>query len=90
MKMFGKVVKLPDGRVGTVVYSGLDGFGIKWGVHDPPESDFEGTFGGVVPCSSDCKYTDETWPWAPDAMLRKPYPSATFECVGDDYEIVDR
>jgi len=27
----GEVVKLPNGSEGTVVYHGLDGYGIKWG-----------------------------------------------------------
>lgn len=28
---FGTIVKLPDGRLGTVVYKGYDGYGIAWG-----------------------------------------------------------
>lgn len=27
----GALVRLPDGRVGTAVYHGLDGYGIRWG-----------------------------------------------------------
>ena len=32
----GTVVKLPDGRIGTAVYNGLDGYGIAWGIHQEP------------------------------------------------------
>lgn len=32
----GTVIILPDGRQATVVYHGLDGYGIKWGRHEAP------------------------------------------------------
>jgi hypothetical protein len=32
----GTTIKLPDGRIGTVVYHFLDGYGIAWGVHKEP------------------------------------------------------
>ena len=37
----GTVVKLPDGRIGTAVYNGLDGYGIAWGVHAKPYPEAE-------------------------------------------------
>jgi hypothetical protein len=88
----GTIVRVPDGRIGTVVYNGLDGVGIKWGVHHPDPSDFDGTYGGVVSPSRDM--TD--FPWEPDAMLRDPYSNPEWqtpglEYVGEDYrcEIVE-
>lgn len=69
----GTVVKLPDGRRGTVVYNGLDGVGIKWGAHSVSLADLD-------------KLT-VNFNWYPDAMLREPYPSAELPCVGNDYEV---
>lgn len=78
----GTIVRLPDGRVGTTVYNGLDGVGIKWGVHYLPK-DFVGTSGGLAH-----NVPPADWPWFPDAMLREPYPSASLPCVGENFEIV--
>jgi hypothetical protein len=61
---------MPDGRVGTVVYNGLDGVGIKWGRHKVDEDTFSGTFGNVFEPSVDVR----DWPWHPDAILRDPWP----------------
>lgn len=33
----GTVVRLPDGREGTVVYHNLDGYGVRWGRVDSAE-----------------------------------------------------
>lgn len=71
----GTLIQLPDGREGTVVYHGLDGYGIKWGRHVVPVDELKR-----------CEAGDE---WAPDAMLRDPYPHAIkngIECVGEEYE----
>ncbi len=85
----GTHVKLPDGRVGTTVYNGLDGIGIKWGIHHPSLEDFEGTSGGCVDIPADCPAASDDWPWKPDAMLRDPYPgSGDAECVGEEYELI--
>lgn len=82
------IVRLPDGREGTVVYSGLDGEGIKWGRHEIPEGELEKHVClpaiGVV-----SEHPGEKYPWFPDAMLRNPYPSADLPCVGQDYEVVE-
>jgi len=79
----GTKVKMKDGRIGTVVYNGLDGVGVMWGEHNPDPADFEGTSGG---CFDDD--VREDWPWHPEAMLRDSYPSASLPCVGDDYEVI--
>ena len=68
----GTLIRLPDGREGTVVYHGLDGYGIKWGRHRVPVNELNLFKAG-----------DE---WAPEAMLREPYPGAELECVGEEYE----
>lgn len=81
----GTIVRLPDGRIGTTVYHGLDGVGIKWGRHQPKPEDFVGTTGGV--CGESMP---DDWPWEPDAMLREPYPNATAPCVGEEFEILEK
>jgi len=78
----GTFVKLPDGRIGTVVYHGLDGYGIQWGeIKVDVEEILKGNaqFGPEIPAP---------YKWHPEAMLRDAYPSAEIECVGDDYEIL--
>ncbi|MFA6064006.1 MAG: hypothetical protein WC736_15565 [Gallionella sp.] len=77
----GTVVRLSDGRYGTVVYNGLDGVGIKWGRHQVTLDDLLGS-GGML----DEKVPND-YPWKADAMLRNPYPGAEMPCVGEDYEI---
>ena len=75
----GTLIRLPDGREGTVVYHGLDGYGIKWGrvrVDVDAILRTQPLF-GTAP---------ENWAWSPDAMLRDPYPGATVECVGTEYD----
>lgn len=70
----GTVVRLPDGREGTVVYHHLDGYGIRWG---RIEVDAEALNSFTA--------ADDL---APEAMLRDPYPSATVECVGEEYDVI--
>ena len=80
----GQLVRLPDGRVGTAVFNGLTGVGIKWGRHKPDPADFEGSAG-------DCfgKTRPKDWPWYPDAMLRDPRVSKTLgmPCVCDESRV---
>ena len=78
----GVVVRLPDGRIGTVVYNGLDGVGIKWGSYSITTEDIKG-HGGLFsePPLKDYK-------WFPDAMLRDDYLYADLPCVGGDFEII--
>ena len=79
----GTYIRLPDGREGTVVYHGLDGYGIKWGrmrVDADTILRTQPLFGRAP----------EEWPWFPEAMLRDPYPGSTVACVGEEYERDDR
>ncbi len=77
----GTIIKLPDGREGTVVYHGLNGYGIRWGrlIVDVEAILSQCPVMGEQPEDSE---------WTPQAMLRKPYPGAELECVGGDYEFV--
>ena len=79
----GTIIKVKDGRIGTVVYHGLDGDGIKWGKHNVRIEDFEGTDGNTC-----IDTAPEGFNLFPDAMLREPYPSASVECVGNDFKII--
>ena len=81
----GTIIRLPDGRVGTVVYSGLDGVGIKWGEHRVTLDDVAGSGCGMIGVYDDVPDEYELFP---DAMLRAPYRGASLECVGDDFELV--
>lgn len=81
----GTFVRLPDGREGTVVYHGLDGYGIVWG---RKTVDVEAILSSTPIFSGE----NETNIPEPKAMLREPYPSAikqNLECVGEDYEVVE-
>ncbi len=79
----GTHIRLPDGRIGTVVYHGLDGHGIKFGEHHPNADDFQDAYAifGNGP---------KDWSWFPDAMLRKTYKGSdsSMEYVGDEFKIV--
>lgn len=84
----GTVVRLPDGRIGTTVYNGLDGVGIKWGEHQPKIEDYMMPGGGVYQSVAGDDRPPLDWPWYPDAMLRDPYPSTDLPCVGESFEII--
>jgi len=81
----GTRVRLPDGREGTVVFNGLSGAGVKWGIHNPDPADFDGTAGDWFG-----RDPGPDWPWRPDAMLRRPALSKSLgiECVGEAYEVL--
>jgi hypothetical protein len=82
----GTHIRLSDGREGTVVYNSLIGVGIKWGLHNPDPSDFEGTTGNTVQ-----EEPRENWPWEPDALLREPssvFERFGMECVGQEFEVI--
>lgn len=78
----GTMVKLPDGRIGTVVYNGLDGVGIKWGEHDVDEK--------ALACGFDQgeDAAPDGYKYFPDAMLREPYGGTELECVGEEYDVI--
>jgi len=87
----GTYIKMADGQIGTVVYNGLDGIGVKWGVYYPDPADFEGTSGNLFNSE-----TPEDWPWYPDAILRDPWAYCEQagwkkeQCVGNDYEVMGK
>jgi len=85
----GTIVRLTDGRVGTVVYHGLDGYGIVWGRRQLAGQDIECLLsGGVFRTTDDGALEDARHRGLmPEAMLRDTYPSADLECVGEAYEI---
>ena len=75
------VIELPDGRIGTICWSHLDGCGSVWGEHifEMPS----GGFGDELP--------------APEFMLREKEREAGFrrgphrsdiECVGHKYDVI--
>ena len=80
----GTVIRLPDGREGTVVFHGLIGYGIQWGrikvdVDEISTGDGNTFQSGIPP----------KWNWAPEAMLREPAMSERLgcECVGKEYTV---
>lgn len=85
----GTIVTMADGRVGTVVYNGLDGVGVKWGRYDITARDLRGS-GGL--CNDDALADYE---WCPDAILREPWNGcermgwSVEQCVGTDYTTED-
>lgn len=74
------VIKLPDGRIGTLCWNHLDGEGGVWGEHHFVMP--EGGFGDELP--------------EPEFMLREKKVEeiirrshkTNVECVGTDYEVV--
>lgn len=82
----GTMIRLPDGREGTVVYHGLDGYGIILG---RVIVDVEAIYG--QPFISDKRNAGVP---VPTAMLRdcgaemnaKLWPG--MECVGEEYEVL--
>lgn len=72
------LIKLPDGRIGTICYNHLDGAGGVWGEHSftMPENGF----GNELP--------------EPDFMLRDKSLEGRIgckksECVGEEFEIIE-
>lgn len=77
----GTIIRLADGRIGTICWRHLDGEGGVWGEHD---------FTGIP------HNFDDAWP-APEFMLREKsvepllrrWPHrADLECVGTEFEIL--
>ena len=82
----GTHVRLPDGREGTVVFNGLVGVGIKWGLHYPNPQDFKGTHGDFIAPEQPM----DNWEWHFDVLLREPElaESVGVECVGEEYAVL--
>jgi len=79
----GTIIELPDGRVGTVVYHGLYGYGIKWGQWVVP----------VERILRLCPLFNEEIPedmrqWEPEAYLREPGSISEADCVGEEFTIL--
>lgn len=85
----GTLIRMTDGREGTVVFNGLIGVGLKWGHHDPDPEDFKDTHGDLFDTGQ-----DDDWEWEPDALLREPWDGcertgwALEQFVGEDYEVI--
>ena len=79
----GTQIRLPDGRVGTVIYNSLSGIGIKFGLHNPSPKEFMETDGNMSR-----RAKPEGFHWQPDAMLREPGTIPDIECVGAEFEIL--
>lgn len=79
----GDYIKVPDGRVGTIVYNGIDGIGIVWGQHKLTKEDQDQIM-GLCPLLNQ-KIPDD-YKWTVQAMLRDKSLQKYFneECVGDD------
>jgi hypothetical protein len=75
------VIKLPDGRVGTICWNNLDGSGGVWGRHtfDMPKSGF-----GNLPAPEFMLRNKSM-----EALLRRVAHIATMECVGEEFEVLD-
>lgn len=73
------IIKLPDGRIGTICYHNIDGYGGVWGKHF-----FEMPYGGF----------GESIP-SPEFMLRNKkfegrVGDVNSECVGENYKILTK
>lgn len=77
MKLNTKI-KLPDGRIGTICYSHIDGFGGVWG-----EREFEMPEGG---------FGDLPEPefMLRDKKLQGRVGCEKSECVGEEYKIINQ
>ena len=81
----GTIIRLPDGREGTVVLHSLGGYGIMWGRVAVTLDDIQDAMRGTNPLFGDAP---DDYPYHAAAMLRAPFLGAEMECVGSDYEIV--
>lgn len=74
------VIRLPDGREGTICYHSLDGQGGVWGRHtfEMPEGGF-----GDLP-SPDFMLREKSL----ESLLRMDHKN-TMECVGGHFEVVE-
>ena len=82
----GTIIRLPDGREGTVVYHGLGGYGIQWGRIRVTVEDIEEAMQGANTLFGNAP---DDFPYHAEAMLREPYSGADIECVGERYKIVE-
>ena len=76
------IIKLPDGRVGTMCWNHLDGAGGIWGQHhfEMPEGGF-----GIFPAPEFMLREPEV-----KNLLVKLGHRPDIECVGTEYEIIQK
>lgn len=76
------IIKLPDGRIGTICYNNIDGCGGVWGVHtfEMPEGGF-----GDLPKPEFMLREKKI-----EASLRKYGHRVDMECVGERYAIIEK
>ena len=74
------VIRLPDGRIGTICWNHLDGAGGIWGKHhfDMPEGGF-----GDLPAPEFMLREKKV-----ESLLRQRNHRIDLECVGTIYEVV--
>ena len=73
------IIKLPDGRIGTVCWHNLDGYGGVWEKHYfQVKKDFDDNFPSPLFMLREKSVEN---------VLRKYHPD--IECVGTDYEIME-
>lgn len=76
------VIRLPDGRVGTICYHHIDGYGGVWGIHRFEMPD--GGFGNELPMPDFMLRPKEV-----EGLLRRWGHRPDLECVGEQFEIID-
>lgn len=85
----GTLIRLPDGREGTVVYHGLDGYGIRWEHTNIDAQQIKRGDGNTMQfLGGNSAEAPEDYKYFPEAMLRNSYPGATMECVGETFKII--
>ena len=87
---FGTHIKLPDGRLATVVFSGLCGYGIKFGIFDLSNETVIGC-GDLEKIGVNNEYAPAYYKYFPDAYLRNKEDEQfmDLECVGTEWEVID-
>lgn len=82
----GTVVRLADGRIATVVYNSLMGYGVRMGriklTHEMLDAIYSGDGNTVVDGNPSGMAEIE-----PEALLRDGWPAAPMPCVGESYEV---
>lgn len=83
------LIRLPDGRQGRVVYKGLDGTGIRFGQHLADIEAISSSPGNALACLGIEREPPEDFTDYAEALLREPYSTASLECVGTKYEVIE-
>jgi hypothetical protein len=78
----GTIVCLPDGRIGTICWHHLDGYGGVWGVHD--FSLIKEDFSDELPLPQFMLRKKSVEP-----LLRRGGHRPDVECVGENHQVVE-